>query len=834
MRLILNPERQNVEPGRESAVALSVTNTSSVISGHRIRVLGLDPSWVTIDDETLSLFPDATSTTVIRITPPPGLPAGTRQFVVEVESLTPPAETDQIAGELVIPTRAAMRLSLDPPSSTAGKEARIGVVLKNEGTAPVDAQLRGHDDPAEVNFAFEPSTVSLEPGEQFLATSRLLAKRPWFGSPKIRSFSISASTLDQSVAAQGSWVQSPRFSRGVLALLGLVVAGTIFAAVIAGSLSQVVDRSNANSQLALQVAQAAQNKVAIGTASLTGYVRLAVSQAPVAGVTVNLYQPSDLTSPAASTATTTNGSYRFTSLTPGSYDLSFTGAGFAQLWYPNAVSSSGARPVSLTNGAHRRGVDISIGALPVSISGSVTGLPPAGAQLAIQLPSTNPLTSVAPTPSSTATAVPNGIIVAKTTLSAAGTFSFHNIPSPETYQLVLTKTGDASVVQTVTVASGQSESGIDLVLTPGNGVISGTVEGPSGPIGGATITATVGTSTSSTVSLTNSPNTGDFSVENLATPANVSLQVVAPGYAAQTLSVTLAPNQHATGIVVNLQPGVGSISGVVSTPPGTPAGGVSVSASFGSQTLTTVTASTGTVGSYRLANLSVPGTYTITFSRNDLLSQTVVVQLAGGSPNASGVNVSMIASTASMSGIVSESSGQGIADATVELVSGTSTYTVQTASSPVAGSYTLRGIEPGTYTLNFTRVGGLPVSTIITLAAGEDVTRNQQLSPAAGITAQVVETSSGQPIQGATVDLYFSSSYAPGAPPLTTITTNANGEFTFPNLEAPQSYLITVAYPPGSSPEASYNVTTQEGATVCATNGSTSTASCQIQLAVAG
>jgi len=834
MRTNINPERQDIEPGREVIFVLSVTNTSTVISGHRIRVLGLDPSWVSIEDPTLSLFPDATGTTRIHVTPPQGLPSGSRQFIVEVESLTPPIETDQVAAELVIPARQAMRISLDPPSSTAGKEARVGVVVKNEGTASVDATLEGHDDPAQVIFAFEPETINLEPGEQFLATGRLRAKRPWFGSPKIRSFSIKATAHDQSVAAQGSWVQSPRVSRGVLALVGLVVVGTIFAAVIAGSLSQVVDRSNANSQLALQVAQAAQNKVATGTGSITGFVRLATNQAPVAGVTVDLYQPSNLTSPAASTATQTNGSYQFAALAPGSYDLSFTGAGFAQLWYPDAVTASAAKPISLSNGAHLRGIDISIGALPVSIAGSVTGLSPTGAELALQLPSATPLASVAASPSSGASAIPNGVVVAKTTLNASGTFDFHNIPSPETYQLVLTKSGDASVVQTVTVASGQSQSGIDLVLTPGNGLISGTVQGPSGPIGGASIIATVGTSTSSTVSLTNAPNIGDFTVQDLATPANVSLQVSAPGFATQTLSVTLAPNQHATGIVVDLEPGVGSITGVVTTPSGTPAGGVNVTATFGSKTQTTVTASTGTVGAYQLANLVVPGTYTITFSRSDLLSQTVVVQLTGATPTASGINVSMIASTASMSGVVSQTGGQGIGNATVELVSGTATYSVQTAADPVAGSYVITGITPGTYTLNFTRTGGLPVSTIITLTAGENLTRNQQLSPAAGITAQVVNASSGQPIPGATVNLYFTASYSPGSPALSTATTNANGDFTFPNLEAPQSYLVTIAYPAGSTPEASYNVTTQEGVTVCATNGSTTTSGCEIQLTVAG
>ncbi|WP_276942741.1 carboxypeptidase-like regulatory domain-containing protein [Ferrimicrobium acidiphilum] len=835
MRIVLTPTRQSIEPGREAVFSLTVTNTASVIASHQIKVLGLDPSWVRIDDEVISLFPDDTGSTTIHLTLPLGVPSGTRQFVIEVESLTPPIENEQVRGELVIPERSAMRLSLDPPSTTAPKEARIGVVLLNNGTSEIDARLQGHDDPEEVAFSFEPEVINLQPGEQFLATGRLRAKRPWFGSPKVRSYQISTSVREQVVSTQGSWVQSPRLSRGVLALLGLVIAGTIFAAVIAGSLSQVVDRSNANSQLALQVAQASQNKAIAGTASISGSVKLATTQAPVSGVTVDLYQTSNLSSPAASVATNANGSYSFASLAAGSYDLSFTGAGFSQLWYPDSTTSANGQKVVVANGQKRTGINISIGALPVTVSGGVTGLSPAGAELALQLPAANPLASVSTGSNSGATAVANGIIVAKTTLTASGSFSFTNIPSPETYQLVLTKNGDAPVVQTVTLASGQSQSGISLVLTPGNGVISGTVEGPSGPIGGATIAATVGTATSSTVSLTTAPKLGDFTLTDLSTPADVSLQVTAPGYAAQTLSVTLAPSQQVSGILVTLQPGVGSISGVVTTPANTPAGGVTVTTNFGSKTLTTVTASTGKVGSFTIANLSVPGTYTVTFSRPDLLSQTVIVDLSSGTPNATGVNTSMVTNSSSVSGVVTQTSGGGIANATVELVSGAATYSVQTASSPTPGAYLLAGVKPGTYTLNFTRVGGLPVSTIVTLTAGESLTKNQQLSPAAAITGQVVNASSGQPINGAVIDLYLSAQYAPGATPLATATTDSNGNFTLSNLEAPQSYLVTIAYPPGSAPATSYNVTTQAGVTVCAVNGSTTTTtSCQIQLQVNG
>lgn len=389
-------------------------------------------------------------------------------------------------------------------------------------------------------------------------------------------------------------------------------------------------------------------------------------------------------------------------------------------------------------------------------------------------------------------------------------------------------------MQLVSVGSGQSQTGIDLVLTPGTGVVSGTVEGPSGPIGGATITATVGTTTETTVSLTSAGQLGSFTLNDLPTPATVSVTVTAPGYAAQTLSVTLGLNQHLTGELVLLTSSAGSISGVVTTPPGTPQGGVTVTATFAGVTVSTVTASTGQVGSFTIANLPIPGTYTVTFTRSDLESQSELIQLSPGKTNQTGVDVSMVANTATVTGTITQAGGGGVGDATVELVSGTATYSVPTAEAPASsvGSYLITGVTPGTYTLNVTRIGGLPVSTIVTLAPGQTLVENEQLSPAAAIDGTVINAQTQVPIAGAVVDLYLTSSYAPTAQPLTSTTTSQDGSFTLPNLQAPQSYLVLVSYPPGTTPSVSLTVTTQAGVTVCAETNQPQTSSCDIPITV--
>lgn len=852
MRIDVSPRNVTAAPGRPVTLTVAVTNTGTVISGHEVRVLGLDPAWSDVTGGTLSLFPATTGTASIVVTLPEGIPAGRRTLEVEVRELTEPGEVTSVPVELSVPADAQLSASVDPSSTTAGRAARVAVVLTNAGTSETEVPLEGKDDTGTIAFAFEPAAPTLGPGEKVIVSAELTARRPWVGSPKIRPYRVEAGPPEAPVVAQGAWVQPPRLSRGALALLGLLVAGTVFAAVLSATLSQVVGQSNADRALALQVAEANRTLPATGSASISGVVTLLTTGKPVSGVTANLYKKGATGSPVASTATDSSGAYHFSGLPAGNYDLSYSGAGFAELWFPDAITAASAKAVTLAAHQAVTGIDIAIGGLPATVSGQVTGPGVAGAVLTVQLPTSEPVVSSSVPPGASATSsgssggssgsggsssssaaaggivggeTAGGTVVTSLTLAAGGTFDLAGIPSPATYQLVVIAAGDAPAVQEITLGGGQDRSGISIVLTPGDGAISGTVSSSSGPVGGATVTATSGSSTFTTVSVTTPGSVGTFSLSNLPSPATISLSVAANGFAAQTLTVSLTADEHLTGLAVDLQPGEGSIGGTVTTPSGTPAGGVLVSASNGSTTITTVTSSVTPVGAYTLSGLAVPGTYTVTFSRSDLESQTVDLVLSAATPTIHGANQSLVANTATLSGTVTSTGGKGLGEVAVSLVSGTTSYQVTTASSPTAGAYTIEGIVPGTYTLNFSQLGGVPVSSIMTLAAGQHVTQSPVLSPPASIVGVVVDATSQRPLPGAQVFLYLTSSY-PSQVAATT-TTNSEGQFTFTGVEAPQDYAVAVAYPAGTSPQVTVPVTTIQGSSAPAC-GSTATGSATI------
>lgn len=833
MRVDVQPRRLSVIPGQPAVIRVSVSNTGTVISGHRIRLLGVDPAWARVDTDELSLFPDTSGVAVVTVTLPAGLPAGVRTLGVEVNELTPPRDSTVVDVELTIPAEVGLKLALDPVSVTGGGSQAVAVLLENTGNADLDVYLEGADEEGAITFGFSPPEPTVSQGDQLIGKVLLKARRPWFGTPKVRSYTVRAGPPRAPVIAVGAWVQKARLSRGMMALVGLLAAATVFAVVLTASLSQVVGNSNADRDLAIQVAEAAQNPAAgagsgANAATVTGKVSLLTSGAPVPGVTVDVFKASNLTSPIVSTATAAGGTYSLTGLSPGAYKVEFQGAGFSQLWYPDSLTGTNAGAVNLKRGATTKDISIRLGGLPASVSGQVVGADANGAKLILEVPpksvaASNTAATAPAGGTSAAGGVPTGTVVTTQTLGSSGDFALGNIPSPALYQIVVTMTGYAPAVQEVDLAGGEQRKGMVITLHQGDGSIAGTVSGPGGPLAGATVSASDGSTTVSTVSVSTPGSVGAFVLNNLPTPATFTLVVSDKGFATQTLSQSLAANQQLTGVAVSLTPGIGSISGTVSagpnpslpaaagTPPESPTGGVTVTATDGKTTESTVTLSEGAVGTYTLTNLPVPGTYTVTFSRSDLASQTQALSLSATGPtNLTGIDADMVAKTATLFGTVTQTGGQGVGEVAVQLSSGSTTYNVTTASVPTPGGFEIDGITPGTYTVSFTRTGGAPTSSIVTLTAGQRFQDNPVLNPAASIFGHVVESGNhSQVVSGVAVTLYLASQYP--AVVSTRVVTDAQGNFTFANVDAPQNFIVAFAYPQGSSNQETVAISTTLG-----------------------
>jgi 5-hydroxyisourate hydrolase-like protein (transthyretin family) len=846
VRIEVSPRTADVRPGIALPLSITISNTDTVIGGYVIRLLGADQSWVELEADQVSLFPDEQRTIGATVTVPQGIPAGKRRIAVQVRELTEPFDSSVAEIDLNVPAAPMVTLRLDPTSVTAGRRGGFSLVIENAGNTQSAGRLAADDPEGKVGFQFTPDRVTLAPGEHAVVDMRASGPRPFVGTPAVRVLSIylddapadaffdapagdqPAARNERTALALGTFVQRPWLSRGPISLLGLLAAVTVFAVVLTIALSKLVGQSAADRDLALQVAQARNATASGGTSGLAGTVRLLTSGTPVSGVAVNVFTAADTTTPVDTTATDSKGAYSVGNLAAGDYKVSFRGAGFVQLWYPGGATDADATTVTLKEGQTQTGLDVRLGGVPASISGTIVGDDVSTATLYLETSSSAPATATSSAKTVHAANPPNAppnnneAVVRTVPIGSDGTFTLTDVPSPSIYDLVVSKTGYATSTQRIDVGAGETRTGVEVRLEKGDGLISGHVNSITGPLGGVTITATSGQNTANTVSLT-ADDIGAFTLRSLPTPASFTIVASDAGYTSQTLTLTLAAGQKLTGVAITLGQAAGKLTGKV-TAAGAPAAGVSVTVTDGQSTVQTVTESTGHPGTWQVGGLAIPGTYTVTFARTDLASQTVSIALdAGGNitpgsqgatVTSDGISIAMQSATAVVYGTVSQHPDAGatataLGNASVVLNSGTTSYTVSTASVNTStgriGGYRIENITPGTYTLTVSGNSGTsPRSNVVILAAGQQSQQNVVLDAPAALIGTVVGTNGTIPRAGWTVLIYEATQY-PATIYRTTIT-DTTGAFSFTDIAA-GNYVIEVRPTAGSAATGSANVT---------------------------
>jgi hypothetical protein len=776
--------------GQAAHIVVSITNTSTLIDAYSVRAFGLDPQWIAVTPGRLSLFPSEVGTVEISVELPEDFPAGLRQVAVHVQSENDPAEFALAQITLDVGTRSRTTLRVDPVAVTGGNHAEFALVVANEGNATVQVRPDGVDPEDAVEFAFDPPTVVLPPARREVVRADVTGGRPWFGQPKPRVLSFSLGP--GAPPAMATFVQRPRVARWMISLLGLVTVAAIFAAVLSTVMDRLVEESKVEDEL-LDEALAEEDgdgaqSVSVTPSVVAGKVVVASTGEGVAGVQAELFTAGNGEVPIASAATDPEGAYSFGRLGAGRYRVRFSGAGFDAQWYKTALTHADATDIDVEQGQSVTLEDLELGGRPGSVAGEVVAEDPSGA---------------------TARLVVRGVadedttaLVQEVAVSADGSFLFEEVQSPANYQLVVDKPGFATEVRDVVLGAAQALDGIEVVLREGDGSVSGRVSSPAGPLGGVTIEATDGTTTVSTVSLT-VDDVGFFAVRALPTPGQYTLTFRREGYSGETRTVDLAAGQQLPGLAVTLVPATGSISGTVSQEGAGPIGGVTVTVNGPDVEMSTTTASQGEVGAYDFEGLPSPATYTITFAKSGLLSQTrqEVLDASSGQSGVTGVDAVLIPSTATIRGTVRTFTDAAVAGATLVLTDGTNTRTLSSAHQP-RGQFEFALVKPGPYTLTASLPGTTPSVQLVNVAAAEDRVLDVRLDAQASIVGRVQlrDPTTGEivPFGGNPVRLFLAESFPLGTP--TAVTETApDGRYRFPNLDAPVDFVVAVY--DGANPE---------------------------------
>ncbi len=676
-----------IDQGQPGYVELEVTNVSEVIRGYRVAVLGLDPSWTQTEELELELFPGERRATTIAFDLPPTFPAGRQRIAIEVSE---PGVVDGSAivveVDLLVAKRDEITFGVEPASMTVGAEGTFVVTPVNSGNTTLDLHLTAADPERRTRVEFDPPVPRLLPGERGVVRATVRGPRPWFGMPLVRVLEFRARGGSAEVFTAAAFIQTPRLSRRLVSIAGLVVVATLFAFVIFLSFASVADLSAANEALLKQsLGEDQPVGVRIEPSSVTGRV-VSTTGGGIDGVSVELYSQANPLVPSKSTVTDGNGSFRFGALGPGTYFVRYQAAGFGETWFRRGTSVADATPLELVAGQELVDVDVLLGGQPGSIVGTVIGDDVAGALVVAQIPGSSIEGSEL---------APVAARLSAVEVDATGAFRLDDLPTPAAYEVVVSKDGFAPQIRTISLEPGEVRTDLEILLRRGGGVIAGTVLDLAGtPIPGATVIVSDGQTEVRTRTLSDADVLGTFDVRELPTPGTYSLSVAAPGFFTETQTIVLGEDQRITGRNVRLTASLGSITGRVVDSSGEPLGGIEVTVLGAGVRIVTETVSVpvgfdpsgvptsqldasgrfpAQAGTWRISGLHVPGAYTVSFSSPGQQTQAVSVDLVpGAGALRSGIDATLDPSTGTISGRVFESAtaiGTGAASVTARAIS---------------------------------------------------------------------------------------------------------------------------------------------------------------------
>jgi hypothetical protein len=780
VRTLAWPETIEVSPGADGIVSVAITNTSNVIDAYRVQVFGLDPEWVEVVPAKLSLFPGESASVDIHVRLPDDYPSSQRMLAVNVTSQDQPGSFSLTQVALDVRPATKTTIALDPTMISAGNSATFGLVVSNTGNAPVTATGFASDPEELAEFTFEPPSVVVAPGREQVIEVTAQGGRNWFGPPRARTFTIGVDPDGEDrVGTLGVFVQRPRISRSLLMLLGLLTAAAVFGAVLSRSFDRVVQQARVSTAVidaALESGQAGGAVVPTNPGSVSGSLTSSTTGQGLSGAQAELFLSNDIENPVSSAASDDTGAFTFANLGAGKYLLRLSGSGVNVIWYGNTPTPADSTVIEVKLGAETVLDPIEIAGVPVVVAGVVDVGDATDVTVSLVVPG-----QLNPDGSSVIATVPVG---------PDGSFSLPDVPSPGAYQLIVQAPGYAPEARDIVLQPGQELSGVEITLRAGNGLISGNVSGPLGPLGGARIVASDGTTQIETVSLTEGA-VGTFTLRDLATPGQYTVTISRDGYASESRALSLATDQTTATFDARLVQSTGSIQGRALLS-GVPGRGLTVAINGGDVNRTTAVVSQGSAaGTYGFFGLPAPGTYTLTFSGAGTIPQVRVIDLdpSNNTQNASGVDVSLSPERSAVSGTVFDVDGTPAAQATVTLSNGADSFVFQTANVPV-GQFQFSNISPGAYTLTASRVGTVAVTSLVNVSASRPTPPIElRLGAQAALTGRV--TGFNPAVRSVVVKLYLPDQLA-GGTPLATTNTDGTGSYTFSSLNAPTSYVIAV------------------------------------------
>ncbi|MFE2497177.1 hypothetical protein ACFXKS_29135 [Streptomyces scopuliridis] len=194
----LDASSVTAEPGAQTDVPLQILNSGSTVEEYRFEVVGACAAWATVEPRTLSLYPGASGTVVLRLTPPrdPSVPAGETPFGIRVVPTSELSETVVPEGRVTVAPFTEVTSELVPRSSNGARRGSHQLAVDNRGNAPATVHLGGRTGTERARVDFATTELRIPPGHADFAKLRVRpAKRLWRGTPVTHTFQVFAAPV---------------------------------------------------------------------------------------------------------------------------------------------------------------------------------------------------------------------------------------------------------------------------------------------------------------------------------------------------------------------------------------------------------------------------------------------------------------------------------------------------------------------------------------------------------------------------------------------------------------------------------------------------------------
>jgi hypothetical protein len=715
MRISLDRTEIDVRPGRTSRVTVELHNTGDLADMVSLSIDVPGSAWVVTAQPVIRVSRAETVFVIAEVHVGRDVAAGVHDAVLWARSAIDPERSVATRLRLTVEPVPSVRLVVSPSAVEARSSVSTTGTVTNTGNTPLSLAISTRDPAGLVRCTVSPSTVSLPVGASAELAVALDVPQRRVGTVTRRLVGIQVTgtspvgeiATEEFITVRHRPLIARAIARATLIGLVMVVAAIVATVAIGGSRQETKTPAQGFVVGVTDTAPAG---------SLLGRVVSTLDRRPVVrSSVVALRDVGDGTAVAyGAAATDGDGAFSFDNLPGGTYRLTVTAVGFVEV-----VSE----PVVVVPGTELEIDDI-------VMSG-------AAADLVIDLVFDDPdALGSAPGALVDIVTVEDRDATASTTVTVGGDGTavarFDELPSPSTQRVTITADGHVTRVVDIAVGPGASERPPTVAVTAESASISGRVIDTAAiPLGGITVRATSGPVV---VTTTSDSVTGSYVLSGLRAPRTYVVEFSAEGYASQSRAVDVGAGAVLDDVNGSLIGSAGSVSGKVQAADGTPIGSARVTVRGAGSVTTTATLTSvgagGGPGSYRVAGLAVPGTYTVTVTADGYLPVTESVSFVVASVDTE-LDVVMTPSTGRVVGTV-RADGTALAGATVRLDDGRSTRSAVSASSP-AGAFTFTGLAPGSYTLSVTAIGYAEHIMLLDVEAGRDTEATSALAVDVGV-----------------------------------------------------------------------------------------------------